>query len=250
MSKIALSGKGGVGKTTVAALLIRVLRDRRNGAVFAVDADPNSCLAEYLGLNVEETVGGIREDILNNIANVPAGMTKERWISYRLQECIVESTGFDLLEMGRPEGPGCYCYVNNLLREYEASVHQNYRYTVIDNEAGMEHLSRRTTSTIDYLLIVSDLTMPGLKAVTRIRELSSELNLVTRHSGLVLNHAEDPISEDKLKLIEKTGLEVVGRLPTDPLLEKFKFGSDSFLDIPDESAALMAVCDLAIALDL
>ena len=124
---IAVSGKGGVGKTTVAALLVKVLMDRNNGAVFAVDADPNSCLADYLGLTVEGNIGSVREEVIENISNIPAGMTKERWITMKVQDCIVESTGIDLIELGRPEGPGCYCYINNLLREYEASVHKNYR---------------------------------------------------------------------------------------------------------------------------
>lgn len=247
---IALSGKGGIGKTTVAALLIKVLRDRSEGPVFAVDADPNSCLADYLGLNVEETVGGIREDILKNIANIPPGMTKERWINYRMQECLVESTGIDLLVMGRPEGPGCYCYVNELIRGYDDFMHRNYRYTVIDNEAGMEHLSRRTTQNIDYLLIVSDLTNAGLKAAIRIRDLSRDMNLVTRHTGLCLNRAEDSLFKERCQIIEETGINVVGHLPFDPFLENFGFKNGSLLDIPDESAALMAVRDLAIALDI
>lgn len=249
-STIALSGKGGVGKTTVASLLIKVLRDRGDGAVFAVDADPNSCLADYLGLKVEESIGTIREDIINNISNIPPGMTKERWINYRVQECIVESAGMDLLEMGRPEGPGCYCYVNNILREYEGSVHRNYRYTVIDNEAGMEHLSRRSVQTIDYLLIVSDLSIPGLKAARRIRDLSRQLKFVARNTKLVLNRVEEPISEDRTRLIEETGLEVLGHIPTDHLLEECGFSNGSLLDITEESAALRAVRDISFALDL
>ncbi len=249
-STIALSGKGGVGKTTIAALLIKVLRDRGDGAVFAIDADPNSCLADYLGLKVEETIGSIREDILNNISNIPPSMTKERWINYRVQECIVESKGVDLLEMGRPEGPGCYCYVNNLLREYEGSMHRNYRYTVIDNEAGMEHLSRRSTQTIDYLLIVSDITIPGIKAAGRIKELSRNLKFVAKNICLVLNRVNEPISEKILHLIEKTGLEVLGRIPTDNLLEEFGNTDRSFLDIKEESEALRAVRELSLSIDI
>ena len=247
---IALSGKGGVGKSTVAALLIRVLRDMDDGAVFAVDADPNSCLAEYIGVTVEETIGSIREETQKNISNIPPGMTKERWINYRIQECLIESEGMDLIAMGRSEGPGCYCYVNNLLREYQDSMQRNYRYTVIDNEAGMEHLSRRTTRSIDYLLIVSDLTIPGLKAAVRIRELSNELNLVKYHTMLVLNHAGDSLFEEKSRLIKETGIEVIGRLPEDPIIEKSGLNGGSLLDISGESAALKAVRELAIALGL
>ena len=249
-STIALSGKGGVGKTTVASLLIKVLRDRGDGAVFAIDADPNSCLADYLGLEVEESIGSIREDIINNITNIPPGMTKERWINYRIQACIVESTGVDLLEMGRPEGPGCYCYVNDILRGYEGSVHRNYRYTVIDNEAGMEHISRRSTQTIDYLLIVSDLSIHGLKAARRIRELSRELKFATHNTGLVLNHVAEPISDNISRLIEETGLEVFGRIPTDHLLMEFGFSNGSLLDISKESAALNSARELSFALDI
>ena len=247
---IALSGKGGVGKTTVASLLIKVLRDRNDGAVLAVDADPNSCLADYLGYTVENNLGSIREEIIKNYSSIPPGMTKERWISYRVQECIIESTGVDFLEMGRPEGPGCYCYINNLIREYEASVNRNYRYTVIDNEAGMEHLSRRTSKTIDYLLVVSDLTTPGLKAAKRIRDLSKQLDLVTHYIGLILNRVEDSILEERCTLIEETGVEIAGSVPIDSFLEKFGFNNSSLLDIPDDCIALRAIRELSIELEL
>ncbi|MFC1539764.1 AAA family ATPase [Candidatus Latescibacterota bacterium] len=247
---IALSGKGGVGKTTTAALLVRVLRDRNNGAVFGIDADPNSCLADYLGLSVETNLGDLREDIIKNISNIPNGMTKERWINYRVQECIVESAGVDVLEMGRPEGPGCYCYINNLIREYEGTVNQNYKYTVIDNEAGMEHLSRRTSRTIDYLLIVSDLSSPGLKAAKRIYELSKKLDLVTRFTGLILNKADDEMFEKRNDAVKDTGLEIVGRLPSDPMLSNFEIEFASVLKIPDESTALKAAEEIITNLKL
>lgn len=247
---IALSGKGGVGKTTTAALLIKVLLEKGDGPVLAVDADPNSTLADYLGLEVEDNIGTIRERIINNISKVPAGMTKERWINYCVQECIVESTGLDLIEMGRPEGPGCYCYINNLLREYERSVHQNYRYTVIDNEAGMEHLSRRTTQTIDYLLIVSDLSIPALKAARRIREISRELKLVTRNTGLILNHAEESMIQSKSHFIEDIGLEVLGTIPDDPSIREIGLSNSSLLDLPEDNRALKAARGILSTLDL
>ncbi len=247
---IAVSGKGGVGKTTVAALLVKMLSDRGDGAVFAVDADPNSCLADYLGLSVEETIGTIREEVIKNISNIPPGMTKERWINLQVQDCIVESKGIDLLELGRPEGPGCYCYINNLLREYESSVHKNYRYIVIDNEAGMEHLSRRSTQKIDYLLIVSNLTKPGLKAAKRIRDLSSELKIVTKNIGLVLNFVEKPLPENSSRFIDETGIEVIGHIPVDPFLVAAGLDNNLLLDIPEDSAALGAVRELSMKLDL
>ena len=152
--------------------------------------------------------------------------------------------------MGRPEGPGCYCYINDLLRDYAGSVNRNYRYIVIDNEAGMEHLSRRSSETIDYLLIVSDLTTSGLKAATRIHDMSRELNLVTRHTGLILNYIEDSLLKERSGKVEETGLEVLGQVPTDPILEKFSFSDGSLMDIPEESVALKAVRDLSLKLDL
>ena len=247
---IALSGKGGVGKTTVAALLTRVLTMRADGAVFAVDADPNSCLADYLGLTVDENIGMLREEIIKNLAKIPSGMTKESLIELRVQDCIVESKGIDLIELGRPEGPGCYCYINNILREYESSVHRNYGYIVIDNEAGMEHLSRRATHPIDYLLIVSDISRPGLKAAKRIHELSSELNLVTMKKGLILNRANEELIKKSLPLIESTGLEVIGSIPVDPLLEECNFSDGSLMEIPEDSPALKAVQAITMKLDL
>ncbi len=247
---IAVSGKGGVGKTTTAALLIKALQERGNGAVLAVDADPNSTLADYLGLAVEHNIGAIREKIITDISQIPAGMTKERWIHFCVQECIVESIGVDLIEMGRPEGPGCYCYINNLLREYEQAVHKNYRYTVIDNEAGMEHLSRRSNQTIDYLLIVSDLSVPGLKAAKRIRDISRELNLVTRNTGLVLNHAEESQALARHQLIQDIGLEVLGTIPDDPVIRDLGSHEGSLMTIPWDSIALEAARNLLAALNL
>lgn len=247
---IALSGKGGVGKTTVAALLVKVLKDRGNGAVFAVDADPNSCLADYLGVEMGNTIGGIREETQQNIDAIPAGMTKERWINYRIQECLVESKGMDLIVMGRSEGPGCYCYVNNLLRDYQDSMQRNYRYTIIDNEAGMEHLSRRTTRSIDYLLIVSDLSVPGLKAASRISDLSGELKLVKTHMKLFLNKAEESVIKERSDLINETGLQIAGNMPSDPLLGNLGITYKSLMDIPEDSVALKAVKDLVASMEL
>ena len=248
-STIAVSGKGGVGKTTIAALLIKVLSEREKGVVLALDADPNSCLADYLGLKVEKNIGCVREEIIKNLSEIPSGMTKENLIELRVQDCIVESKCIDLIELGRPEGPGCYCYINNIMRDYELSVHRNYSTIVIDNEAGMEHLSRRANQPIDYLLIVSDISKPGLKAAKRINELSSELNLVTLKKGLILNRANEDQIKRSLSMIEDTGLEVIGSIPVDPLLEESNFNDSSIIEISENSPALKAVRMISMKLD-
>jgi CO dehydrogenase maturation factor len=150
---IAMAGKGGTGKSTIATLIIRYITEELGKAVLAVDADPNSSLGMSLGVNVENTIADIRDDVVERRADIPAGMSKDRYIEYCIEESIVEENKFDLLTMGRPEGPKCYCYANNLLRKYLDNAEKSYPYIVIDNEAGMEHLSRRTTNDVDLLII-------------------------------------------------------------------------------------------------
>ena len=172
---IALSGKGGMGKTTLAALMVRHLSHARGKAVLAVDADPNSGLGEALGVSPEHTLADIREDTREDRLQLSAGMSKERHIELLIQSCLVEGNKFDLLTMGRPEGPKCYCYVNNLLRKYLDEATKEYPIVVIDNEAGMEHLSRRTTNNVDELFVVSDATRQGARTVGRIMKLADSL---------------------------------------------------------------------------
>src|SRR3990172_6196597 len=158
---IALSGKGGTGKTSIAALTVRYLREKKRGPVLAVDADSNSCLNEALGVQIHATIGHLREDSLKNIragTARPGGMSMEQLFDYQVQQSVIESDGFDLMVMGRPEGPGCYCAANNIICKYTDKLSEDYPYVVIDNEAGMEHLSRRTTHAVDLLLIISDPT--------------------------------------------------------------------------------------------
>ncbi|MFC1645796.1 AAA family ATPase [Candidatus Omnitrophota bacterium] len=188
MSKIiAIAGKGGVGKTTISSLLIRYLAKQKSGSVLAVDADPNSNLSESLGLNSTQDIGRIIDDISKNLNQVPVNMSKDEFISYKIETTLSESEGFDLLTMGRPEGPGCYCYVNNVLRSVLTKLMSSYGYIVIDNEAGFEHLSRRTVKKIDTLIIASDSTSAGLKAAKRIFELVEELNIEYKNIFVILN---------------------------------------------------------------
>jgi len=238
---IAVSGKGGTGKTTVAALLVRELA-LRDGPVLAVDADPNSILGEQLGMEVEETIGDIREEVLEE--ELPPGITKDRYLEMRVQEVLAEGKGMDLLTMGRPEGPGCYCYVNHLLRGFLDRLVGNYRHVVIDNEAGMEHLSRRTTRDVDWLLVVSDLSIASLKAAGRIRELSEELKLEVKRRGLVLNRTGGELSPLQEEWISKTGLEVVGRIPEDRMIWEYSVNGRPLMELPEDSQAVRAVSEI------
>src|SRR3989338_8369324 len=177
---IALAGKGGTGKTTIAALTIRYLIEKKRKPVLAVDADSNSCLNEALGVPVHATIGQLREESLAAVrsgAERPGGMSMEQLFDYQVQQAIIEAKGFDLMVMGRPEGPGCYCAANNIIRKYTDKLSETYTYVVIDNEAGMEHLSRRTTHKVDLLLIISDPTVRGIKTARRIDGLVKELAL-------------------------------------------------------------------------
>jgi CO dehydrogenase maturation factor len=174
---IAVAGKGGSGKTTLASLIIRYLERSGAGPILAVDADPNANLGESLGLTVGETVGSIIASFNEEKINIPPGMTKETYLEYRLNRALVESRGLDLMTMGRGEGPECYCYPNLMLRKFIDTLAGNYAYMVMDNEAGMEHLSRRTTQGVDELLIVSNHSVKGVRTVARIEDLVAQLKL-------------------------------------------------------------------------
>lgn len=192
---IAVAGKGGVGKSTIAALTIDHL-SKMGFNVLAVDADPNYNLGEKLGLEVGKTIGSIREEIAAN-RDVPAGMSKMEYVEYQIRLAVEEGPSFDLLTMGRQEGPGCYCYVNNLLRHYIDNLSNRYDYVVIDNEAGMEHLSRRTTRSMDHLWIVSDPTKIGLKTAKKILGLAEEMKLKIGSNALIVNRTKNCLPDEK-----------------------------------------------------
>jgi CO dehydrogenase maturation factor len=235
---IAIAGKGGTGKTTVAALLVRLIAEKKLGSVLAVDADPNSNLGEALGVKPRETIGSILDRIAAHPEKIPSGTPKERFIEYEVQAAVEEAAGFDLLTMGRPEGPGCYCYVNNVLRNIVGKLLGDYDYIVMDNEAGLEHLSRRTTRSADALVVVSDATPVGLKAAGRIAELVKELEIKTKKELLLINRLGREIGEDKLKGL---GLEYIGNLPQDPQIEKISLNGASLMDLKDNAEALSAL---------
>jgi CO dehydrogenase maturation factor len=234
---IAVAGKGGTGKTTVASLLVRIL-GAKTDSVLGIDADPNSNLAESLGLTVAETIGGMLDEIADRPDTVPKGMTKDRFIDYKVQTLVQESKGFDILSMGRPEGSGCYCYVNNVLRGAMSKLIKDYEYTVIDNEAGLEHFSRRTTRAADFLFVVSDASAMGLKAARRINELVKELKIKIKHSCLLVNRFSGKIGETKA---QDTGLEYIGSIPEDPQVASLSLRGESLLMLNKDAVSLKAL---------
>lgn len=241
----ALAGKGGTGKTTISGMLIRYLIEKDMKPVFSVDADPNSCLNEILGVKVHTTVGKLREESLSIIRNGyerPGGMSIEEIFDYRIQQSIIESNGFDLLVMGRPEGPGCYCAANNIIRKYIDKLSSQYPFTVIDNEAGLEHLSRRTTNKVDVLMIISDPTVKGIKSVKRIKELIEELKLDIKQQIVLMNRVKDRY--DINKLVESSDLDVYGFIPDDEQLFRNDVEGKSIFELNQESPALKVAYDI------
>ncbi len=209
---IGLAGKGGTGKTTLAGWLVRYLVERGRGPVLAVDADSNANLNEVLGLEVEDTLGGAREEMKKGVAT---GMTKDVFMEMKLEQSVVEAQGFDLVVMGRPEGSGCYCAANTLLTQYLDRLVNNYPSVVIDNEAGMEHISRLTTNNIDLLLIVSDASRRGVLSAGRIQELADDLSLNVTKKAFVVNMARDGQEEALKALSRDYGLDLAGIVPED-----------------------------------
>jgi CO dehydrogenase maturation factor len=235
---IAMAGKGGTGKTTLAALIVRIIREKRLGSVLAVDADPNNNLSEALGVNLRETIAEILDNIALHPEKIPTGMSKDRFIEYQIQTAIVEGDGFDLLTMGRPEGPGCYCYVNNVLRNVMAKLIKDYEYIVIDNEAGLEHLSRRTTRVADALVIISDATPQGLKAAQRINELAKELDIKTKKNLLIINYSEKDIDKEKIKNLK---LDYLGSVPLDSSIQKISLNGNSLMDLKEDAISIKSL---------
>lgn len=244
---IALAGKGGTGKTTIAGLTIRYLIERKKLSVLAVDADSNNCLNEVLGVDVHATIGGLREESLQVIrsgAERPGGMSMEQIFDYQVQQSLVESKGFDLMVMGRPEGPGCYCAANNIVRKYTDKLSESYRYVVIDNEAGMEHLSRRTTHSVNLLLIVSDPAVRGIQTARRINRLVDELQLEIDRRVVVINRVTGNEGNELKKLAEDYGLQVAGIVPQDTAIFNIDLRGKPVFQLSDNSKAVNAVFNI------
>ena len=235
----AISGKGGVGKTTLAAMMVTHLG--RNSTVLAIDADPNANLNEALGISLGQTLGGLREDLREEPENIPGGMSKAEYIKYQLQLALVEGDRFDFLAMGRQEGAGCYCYVNNLLRTFMDSLADKYNYVVMDNEAGMEHLSRRTTRDIDCLFVVSDATKMGIATAARIYDLAEEMDLNIKSYALVVNRVGDSFNVADLGQL---AFQNISTIPFDPIVDKLALQGTPVSKISADSRAFKAVDEM------
>jgi len=234
---IAISGKGGSGKTTVAALVVRYLVEHTGRTVLAVDADPNACLGLALGVESETTVADLREATLRRELQAGAGASREVAFEYAVHRAVAEAKGFDLLAMGLPEGPKCYCAVNHLIRKYLDEAADDYAYTVLDNEAGMEHLSRRTTDDVDLLLVVAEPTVQGAVTARRILGLSERLPIAVRRRAVLWNKVDDPARLADLG----RDLPTVGSVPYDAAVLDASTRGATILDLPADSPAVAAV---------
>jgi CO dehydrogenase maturation factor len=247
---IAVTGKGGVGKTVVSALVIRALRDRGQTPILAVDADPNMNLHEVLGVTVTDTVGGIREDAAGKPEAIPSGMSKTEYFELHVQQCLVEAQGFDLLAMGRPEGPGCYCYANHVLRQVVDRLAAQYRFIVVDCEAGLEHISRRTTRDVDLLLTVADPTKRSLDTALRVKELIEGLEARVVRAGLVLNRVRPGRAEEVAAAAAGVGVEVVATLPEDDNVAGRDLAGQPLVDVPADNPVLRGVDRMLVDLQV
>ncbi len=247
---IAVTGKGGVGKTTISSLLVRSMVRKGRTPILVVDADPNSNLNEVLGLEVGETIGSIREEMAERSGATPGGMAKHEYLQLKVNECLVEADGYDLLVMGRPEGPGCYCFANNVLRDVLKMLGKQYARIIIDNEAGMEHMSRRITTSIDQLFIVSNPTLRGLLAAERIRDLVGDLKLSVGNMYILINRVHNGLPDEVAKRIEKIGIPLIGAIPEEELVLEFDGNGRPLIELPETSSTVRTVEEIVARLDI
>ena len=255
MSKtIAFAGKGGVGKTTICGMLIGELCKMKKGPVLAVDADANSNLNEVLGVEVEMTLGDIRENIaqaeLMTPSPIPSGMTKHEYAEMMFNNALVESDDFDMLVMGRTQGKGCYCYVNGVLTTQIAKYANNYSYVVVDNEAGLEHISRGLLPHVDVILLVSDCSRRGIQAVGRIAQMIKDLNLNAESVKLIVNRASNGVLAEGIKEeIAKYDLDLVGVVPQDELVYEYDTEGKPSSQVPADSPIKKALAEIVTRLN-
>lgn len=248
---IALAGKGGTGKTTLAALFVKYLLEHTSGRVLAIDADPSANLNLALGLQLDQTIGDIREDMLaqvnplNGSINSSPGMNKYDYLDYQIEYALVEGERVDLLAMGRPEGPGCYCAVNHILRDIIDRMGRSYDFVVIDNEAGMEHLSRRTTRDVDALYVVTDPTVRGVVAAGRIADLRNELDVNIKQAFLIVNRVLGQLTPALQAAVDEVGIPLAGVIASDPAVTRMDADGEALVQLPDDSIIFTAVSRIA-----
>jgi CO dehydrogenase maturation factor len=255
--RIAIAGKGGTGKTTLAALITSYLVQEGKTPVLAVDADPNANLNEALGVEYHTTVVDTVDQLMGDGAAVPAGVAKRQMVEYQMHDALVESKGFDLLVMGRTEGPGCYCHANDLLRGFLEKLGRGYPCVVMDNEAGMEHLSRRTTRNVDLLLIAANPTVTAVRSAGRIHQIARQLKLGIGRCCLVLNRLNGPAAPPaggalaaELEGLEEDGLPLLGEVPYDAQVLAHSMDAGGLLDLPPASPAMAAVRAMMATLEV
>ena len=241
---IAVAGKGGVGKTTTCGMIIDYLCNKKQGPVLVVDADANANLNEVLGVEVETSLGEIREEMAQAElrGTLPAGMTKADYADYKFSSAIIEEDDFDMLVMGRTQGKGCYCYVNGVLKTQVDKYAKNYSYIVMDNEAGLEHVARGTLPKVDTMLLISDCSRRGIQAAARVAEIVEEMQLNPGNMGLIVNRApEGKLDAGVLEEIEKHGLKLLGVLPQDEGVYRCDCDGEPSAKLPESNPVKAAV---------
>lgn len=246
---IAVTGKGGTGKTAITTLLIRHLT-KGNKVVLAVDADPDTNLPETLGCKVHRTIGDVKEFMHEERENLPPDVNKQSILESKIYEIIEELPGYDLLVMGRPEGAGCYCYVNNLLRGIMNKLVGNYDVLIIDAEAGLEHFSRKIFRQINDLLVVTDGSRRGLGTAERIRELVEELETDVDHIYVIANKVTDSTRETISSTAAELGLELIGMVPLDEMIVQRDLAGQSLMELPEDSPAVKEIENISRKLNL
>ena len=246
---IAIAGKGGVGKTTLTGLIIQYLGKKGKGPILAVDADANSNLNEVLGVEVEETLGDIREEVaraeMSKDNPIPPGVSKEDYMEFKFDDALIEDDDYDLLVMGRTQGKGCYCFVNGLLQAQLQRLEKNYPYIIVDNEAGMEHISRGVLPNMEVAILVSDCSRRGVQAVGRIAQLIKECDMHPKKVGLIINRAPNGVLNEGTKAeIEKQGLTLLGVVPQDETVYEFDCDGTPIVDLPEDSPVRKAVVEI------
>ena len=246
---IAIAGKGGVGKTTLTGLIIQYLGKKGKGPILAVDADANSNLNEVLGVEVEETLGDIREEVaraeMSKDNPIPPGVSKADYMEFKFDDALIEDDDYDLLVMGRTQGKGCYCFVNGLLQVQLQRLEKNYPYIIVDNEAGMEHISRGVLPNMEVAILVSDCSRRGVQAVGRIAQLIKECDMHPKKVGLIINRAPNGVLNEGTKAeIEKQGLTLLGVVPQDETVYEFDCDGTPIVDLPEDSPVRKAVVEI------